>query len=417
MIRITVALIVTFATLTALSTAFAQRIVVSPQAIVVNPLPAFDVEVWVDKDPSGREAPAYRVGEEIRIGVRVAEDAYVYLFSVGSAGEVVQILPNRFDEAGRNNFMRAGTTRTFPPQGARYAFTVDPPMGLAKVIAVASKQPLDTRQLAQFRSERDFQATSQIGEEGFARALSIVVRPLPQDEWVTSTALYWVGTRPQQAAYGTLSVSSDPRNAEVFVDGQFAGFTPLTFGLRPGRYEIEVRGGADFGTHRESVQVRPGATATVSARLTQQRREGTAAFTSSPSGADVYVDGQFVGTTPTGRLSFPEGQYTARFELAGHQPTTRTFSIQRDRHQSVNATLAAIAGRLDLTANVGDARVFINGREAGRIPSGTGRLVIGDLPEGTHELVIIAPGYETHVSLFRIRTGQTTTLQVRQLRL
>jgi hypothetical protein len=416
MARITASLLVAIVALAAMSTALAQRIVVSPQAIVVNPLPAFDVEVWVDKDPSARDTPAYRVGEEIRIGVRVAEDAFVYLFSVSSSGEVVQILPNRFDDAGRDNFMRAGQTRTFPPQGARYAFTVDPPTGLAKVIAVASKRQLDTRQLAQFRTERDFQATSQIGEEGFARALSIVVRPLPQDEWVTSTALYWVGTRPQQAAYGALSVTSEPRNAEVFVDGQFAGFTPVTYGLRPGRYDVEVRGGADFGTHRESVQVRPGSTTTVSARLAQQRREGTVAFTSSPSGADVYVGGQYVGTTPSGRISFPEGQYTARFEMQGRQTTTRTFTVQRDRHQSVNATLPSLAGRLDLTANVGDARVFVNGREVGRIPSGTGRLVLEDLPDGTHELVVVAPGYETHVSLFRIRSGETTTLQVRQQR-
>ena len=36
------------------SAALAQRVEISPQAIVVNPLPSFDVDVWVDRAP-GRD--------------------------------------------------------------------------------------------------------------------------------------------------------------------------------------------------------------------------------------------------------------------------------------------------------------------------------------------------------------------------
>jgi hypothetical protein len=416
MARITTLMFIALTTLFVGSTALAQRIVVSPQAIVVNPLPAFDVDVWVDRGDSALQPPSYRVGDPIRIGVRVSEDAYVYLFSISAAGEVVQILPNRFDDAGRDNFLRANTTRTFPPSGARYSFSVDPPSGLAKVIAVASKRQLDTRQLASFRTERDFQATSTIGEDGFARALSIVVQPLPQDEWVTATALYYVGTQPQQGAYGTLSVTSRPSGSEVYIDGQFAGYTPLDFGLRPGRYDVEVRRDG-YVTDRQTVQVRPDRSVSMSSTLEALRRDGTVTFTSNPAGADVYVDGRFVATTPSGRITLAEGSHTARFEMPGRRSTTVDFTVQRDAHRTVTATLASLGGRLDLTANVGNARVYLNGSEVGRIPSGTGRLVLDELPDGTHELVVMAPGYETHIAMVRIRGGQTTTLTVRQLRL
>ncbi len=238
------------------SLAIAQRIVVEPQAIVVNPVPAFDVEVWVDRDPSGREEPAYAVGEPIEITVRTSEDAYVYLYSIGAAGEVVQILPNRYDDGGRDPFVRAGVTRTFPPHGSRYAFVVEPPSGLAKVIAVASRERLDTDTLASFTSEAAFTATSRLGEEGFARALAIIVEPLPQESWVTDTALYHVGRRPAQGAFGTIAVTSRPANAEVFVDGAFAGFTPLRYGVRPGSYEVDVRAAA-HSSARETVVVQP----------------------------------------------------------------------------------------------------------------------------------------------------------------
>ena len=59
--------------------AFAQTVVISPRSIVVNPVPAFDLEVWVDKDRSGRESPTYDVGESIRISVRSSVDALGYV--------------------------------------------------------------------------------------------------------------------------------------------------------------------------------------------------------------------------------------------------------------------------------------------------------------------------------------------------
>lgn len=177
--------------------ALANRVEISPQAIVVNPAPSFDVDVWVDRAPDGRGTPEYAVGEPIRVGVRTEEAGYVYLFSVSASGEIVQILPNRMSP-GQGEFLAAGETRYFPPTGANYTFDVGGPSGLAKVIAISSRQPLDTRTLASFRSESDFLATSQLGEEGFARALAIVVLPLPQESWVTATAQFHVGPRPPQ---------------------------------------------------------------------------------------------------------------------------------------------------------------------------------------------------------------------------
>jgi hypothetical protein len=188
------------------SLATAQRIVISPQAIVVNPLPSFAVDVWVDRDPSGRSEPSYAVGDSIQIGVRTTEDAFVYLFSVGASGEIVQLLPNRYDAGGRDHFLRAGTTRIFPPPGVRYDFVIQPPSGPAKAMAVASRRELDTRTLASFASEREMMASSSNSEEGFARALAIVVQPLPQESWVTATALYHVGQRPAQGARETVEV-------------------------------------------------------------------------------------------------------------------------------------------------------------------------------------------------------------------
>ena len=396
-----------------IGSALAQNVVISPRSIVVNPVPAFDLEVWVDKDTSGRGTPAYDVGESIRISVRSGIDAYVYLFSIAADGEVVQVLPNRFDGAGSDPVVRAGQTRTFPPAGARYQFNVAPPNGLAKVIAVASRAPLDTSTLASFRTEQNF-ATSSIGEDAFARALRIIVTPLPQNDWVSATALYYVGSRPSQGAYGTLEVSSTPSRAEVYVDRTFAGYTPLRYDVRPGTYDVEVVGSG--GTYAERVQVRPDRTTTVVASFRPVVRTGTARFTSEPSGAEVYVDGSFLGTTPIGSTTFDVGSYTAEFRRSGYDVVRRDFEVRASQDTRVDATLRAQAGTLELTANVGGARVFLDGSDAGVIPSGSGRLVLRDLASGTYEVTLVAPGYGTVVQNVRIDAGRTTAVTLRQTR-
>lgn len=391
--------------------ALAQEIVISPRSIIVNPVPAFAVQVWVDKDPSGQNAPSYEVGEAIRISVRTSADAYVYLFSLAADGEVVQVLPNRFDAAGGDAFVRAGETRTFPPVGARYQFNVAPPYGLAKVMAVASRTPLDTSTLASFRAAEDF-ATSQLGEDQFARALRIIVTPLPLTGWVSSTALYYVGSRPSEGAYGTLSVTSEPSGASVYVDGDFVGYTPLWYGLRPGNHDVEVI--SQGRSYEERVNVRPDRTTEVRATFRPTVRTGSARFSSEPNGADVYVDGRYVGTTPTGALALDVGTYTAEFRRDGYETWRQVFEVRANTETRVNASLRVLTGALEIYANVGGARVFLDGREVGTVPSGSGRVLLRDLTPGAHEVTLIAQGYRTAVQTVNVQAGRTTTVTLRQ---
>ena len=405
-------LIASLALLLLLPMGFAQGIVISPQAIVVNPAPSFGVEVWLDRDRSGDGSPEYQIGEEIDISVRVDEAAYVYLFDVRPNGDITQIFPNRYDS---NNYLRAGEVRTLPPSGARYVFNIAPPRGLSKVIAVASKNELNTNQLARFQRESDVFAQSNIGESGFIENFAIIVRPIPQQSWVTDTALYYVGSRPAQAAFGTLRVTSNPSGASVYVDNEFVGYTPVSYGTRPGSHNvrIEADGYEPFTTR---VNVRPGGTENVDASLNRVQRAGTISFNSQPSGADVYVDGRYVGTTPTGAIRFDAGRYQARFEAQGYDSATISFDVRAGENRTVSTQLAALRASLVVQGNVGGALVFLDGRQVGSLPNGTGRLTLDDVAPGSHELVVIAPGFTTYVTTFTASAGRTTEVNVRQSR-
>ena len=240
--RFTTPFFTTLITSALLSGAAAQP-QIGPSSIVVNPLPSFAAEVSVDRDASGAGTPVYNVGDPVTVAVRSSEAGYVYLFNVRSGGEVVQLLPNRLDAAGGDNAIAAGETKTFPPPGARYAFTVGGPDGLDRVTAVVSKTQLDTATLAQFGSGGLAQST--LSPEGFAESLSVVVTPLPTEAWVTDTASFQVGraaapTPTPAAPVGTLNITSSPSGAQVFIDNRPLGVTPLVAATTPGEHLIQI---------------------------------------------------------------------------------------------------------------------------------------------------------------------------------
>ncbi len=183
------AAIVTVALSSVISNAFAQSTpIVRPQAVIVNPVETqLQTTVSVDR---GNNNPVYNIGERIKISVSVNADAYVYVFSIHSDGVIDLILPNRL--SGGNQFLHANETRTFPPAGANYQLTVDGPGGQDKILAVASKRQLNLNELTSFKNNQPFASVTVQGQDNLARALAVVVTPVPSTDWVTSYTQFQV---------------------------------------------------------------------------------------------------------------------------------------------------------------------------------------------------------------------------------
>ncbi len=382
----------------------------SPQGIIVNPVPTdLQVRVWVNKDPGKTGNPVYQIGERIQVSVQVNQDAYVYIFSVKSTGEIGLILPNAFDQ---NNLLRAGEIRTFPPAtGARYALEVAGPEGQDRVLAVASRQPLSLAQIADIQTGR----VNVQGADNLARALSIVVTPLPQQDWVSNVAFFTVTraavtpvqpVQPVQPGTGTLSVNSSPSGAQVLVEGRVVGSTPLNLVLRPGRVDIELRLGG-YQTFRTSAQIRPGETTVVNANLVPVVQNGLLQINSNPQGAQVLLNGRVVGNTPL-NLTVQPGRYDLELRLNGYQSFRASLTVGNGQTVPVNATLQALRGTLEVYTNV-EARIFLDGREVGQTRGGFLRL--DELESGVVQVVALAPGYRVAFRDVRIEPGRA--LQVR----
>ena len=317
---------------------------ISAQSIIVNPVASdLAVKVNVDRDASGSQIAAYQVGDNVRISATVNQDAYVYLFDIDAAGKVTQILPNRFQSGA--NFLKANTTKSFPTTGDNFVFTIDGPLGLNKVLAVASKTELNLGNISQFQNNEQFATGKVEGQQQLAQALSVVVNPLPQNSWVSDTALYSVAGN-QAASTGSLFVGSSAPGSVVYLNNRSVGGANVTYtNLQPGSYAVRVTT-PGYSDYNATISIRAGAV------------------------VNLNVEPVYGTVTPV-------------------QP------VQQGR--------AAV----QLRSSVAGALVFVDGRQVGSIQNGGLNL---NVTQGSHEIVLIAPGYRTFVQTYNVTQGGTITI-------
>ena len=198
---------------------------------------------------------------------------------------------------------------------------------------------------------------------------------------------------------GTLSVDSSPQGAEVFVDGGRVGRTPVRLALDEGAHDVELRL-AGYEPYRARVQVRAGQTTRLSPRLVAIVRTGTLEVTSTPDGAEVFVDGGYRGRTRL-LMQVDAGVHEVEVRLGGYTRYKARVRVESGQTTRVHARLVPAKATLDLSVNV-EAQVFLDGYPLG--PARNGRLTTQVSP-GSRELVVIAPGYRVYVDTVRLEPG------------
>ena len=188
---------------------------------------------------------------------------------------------------------------------------------------------------------------------------------------------------PYRTAFADSSVRVDvtPRDAEVFVDGYYAGMVDDFDGMwqrlhvEPGQHEIAIyRDG--YRTHRERVYLARDRTFTIRTRLEPlapgETGEGRPAPLAPPSG----------GVQPARPL--PRGSGTSSDESA--------------------------PARLSIRVQPADADVLIDGQPALSSPGPDA--VIVDVSEGRHVIQVRKAGFVGYLTEVEVRRGETRTVDV-----
>ena len=281
---------------------------------------------WVDHPPSSDENYKYYIGR--------ASDA-----PSESAG-FSQAIRDAYEVAIRENF---GFSAQIEDQG------YESEASLSQVKRISEKSSVV--QLQEFENVESFHETTPSGRESvwvlFKYKKSAIEKEKQRLANLPDQKAEPVFSEVGEAIGETsvLEVSSMPPGAQVFIDGDRWGVTPIRlYGkLKEGEHDLELDH-PSFEKVEEKLVIVPSTTIHISKVL--KKAFGKVKIISDPDTAKVSINGKSMGETPTRWLRFPAGDKVL-VELV-HPDAERTIQeieIKRDDEREINVTMVLKVGR------------------------------------------------------------------------
>jgi len=207
-----------------------------PEGIIVQPAENdFTIEVGTDRQ-------SYSPRERLKISLNLSTDAYVYVYDINPQGKVTLLFPNGFQ---RNNFLKAGTHQL--PSTEEYSLIVSGPLGIERVQVLALLQPMPILELTA-QSDLDIHVFPQLSTEPVEfkpqvqQMIEINAEP---DEWAADWTEFVI-----RNPSANLAITTNPQGANVFINEQFMGQSPLQIDVPTGRVKIRLarEGFADWSS-------------------------------------------------------------------------------------------------------------------------------------------------------------------------
>jgi hypothetical protein len=145
------------------------------------------------------------------------------------------------------------------------------------------------------------------------------------------------GPPPPPKGPATLVLATTPPGATLKIDGrELEEHSPSVARLEPGKHDIEATLPHYLPTKMQAREVKPASSEVL--RLTLKRDTYKVAVSSEPEGAQVYLDGYSVGTTPLETEVDPWDTHTLRLERLGRHPWEKILP-EGNRPKEIHAEL------------------------------------------------------------------------------
>jgi len=228
------------------------------------------------------------------------------------------------------------------------------------------------------------------------------------------TASITLTLQGQAPATGSVSVSSTPTGARIYLDGADTGYTTpriinsVTVGTHAVRCTL-----AGYNDQTQSATVSAGKTSTVKMTLVRQPTvTGSVSVSSTPAGARIYLDGADTGyTTPRTISSVTAGSHTVRCSMSGYTDQSQTVTVNAGQTSAVTLNLPAVAtgtGSIYITSQPTKALVYLDGKYLGAYTPAT----LTRIAAGTHTLRVTKYGYKDVTQSVTVTAGTTTPVSV-----
>jgi hypothetical protein len=211
---------------------------------------------------------------------------------------------------------------------------------------------------------------------------------------------------PTLSPTGILNIDSNPTGADIYIDRSYIGeMTPETISLAPGDHEITLQK-LDYNVYSEHVTIktdpiRGPLPISIDVDLIP-KYPSFLNVSSSPSGADIYIEGVYQGITPK-NITINRGSYRVKLMKKGYFDYSTLTSITHGVQSSVIADL--VSATLFVSSSPSGADVYIDGSYQGLTP-----INISDLALGFHTVRVAKSEYNTYSTSVIISENNTTTI-------
>ncbi len=204
---------------------------------------------------------------------------------------------------------------------------------------------------------------------------------------------------------GIISIKTNPDGANIFINGKAVGKAPYQDVLMVGRYVITARLNAlYYDAAREIVLTSNGG----EVNLELLPAFGSLNITSTPSGAEVLIDGRPVGTTPYVERQMKSGTYQVEVRMDLYRGAAEPVTVSDGKSTTKAFQLAADFGGIEVASTPSGAAITIDGQNTGKVtPASFSRLA-----SGLHVVTLDLEAYGRRVENVRVSAGSTERVSV-----
>ena len=188
--------------------------------------------------------------------------------------------------------------------------------------------------------------------------------------------------------WSLVSLDSRPSNAQVWLNDQRYGDTPLALELDAGVHRLAIVH-ADYAAHISDFVVLPDQPLDLGV-IELERDASYLVIRSQPDAASVYIDGRPRGTTPLTIRATPNADYSLRFDKPGYRRLSRHVSVSAGERKSVAVVLKPILSSVHLDITPKTAQVTVDGK-----PQAKGSQTLS-LTATSHTIEVKESGYQTY---------------------
>ena len=198
---------------------------------------------------------------------------------------------------------------------------------------------------------------------------------------------------------GILLLVTEPAGCDISLDGVSFGKTPrlITSLNAKGAYRLLVQ---KPGYQPRTVEVKFNGRTPLVKNESLVIDSGIIEVTSEPAGAEVTVNGQPRGLTPTKVEGVPKGRATVGIKKKGFEDESRELSIVAGESQTLFVKLNGLPGTMSLSSIPDGARFYVNDR-----PEGKGPISLTGLKPGSYTIRVEKEGFATSTKTVSLENG------------